>query len=229
MENKMFTDTHCHISKEEYDDIDNIIKRATDNGIYKLINNGCNRQTNEEVLQLAQIYSNLYCAIGIHPDSAGEYTKEDLIFIEKQIELFEAQLKLAEKYSKPVIIHSRDATLDTITILKKYPNVKGSMHCFSGSLETANIYLKLGYKLGFGGVTTFKNSKIKDVLKQIPNSAILLETDSPYLAPEPRRGTRNDSRNVKYIAEKIAQVKGIDIEEMAKITYENTERIFQIK
>ena len=252
MGNKMFTDTHCHISKEEYDDIDDIIKRATDNGIYKLINNGCNRQTNEEVLQLAQIYSNLYCAIGIHPDSAGEYTKEDLIFIEahideavaigeigldyhyegydreKQIELFEAQLKLAEKYSKPVIIHSRDATLDTITILKKYPNVKGSMHCFSGSLETANIYLKLGYKLGFGGVTTFKNSKIKDVLKQIPNSAILLETDSPYLAPEPIRGTKNEPQNVRYIAEFVSQVKNIPLEELSKITEENVHNLFDI-
>ncbi len=248
----MFTDTHCHILEEDYDNIDKVIKDAKDTGIHKMINNGSNRQTSEEVLELSRKYDSLYGAIGIHPDSTEDFTKENLAFIEEhihevvaigeigldyhyegydretQLNLLEEQLKLAEKYSKPVIIHSRDATLDTINTLKKFPAVKGSIHCFTGSLETAKIYLKMGYKLGFGGVTTFKNAKLKEILKEIPLEAILFETDSPYLSPEPLRGTKNEPKNVLHIAKFISEVLGITLEDLSNITEQNVHDLFDI-
>ncbi len=248
----MFTDTHCHILKEDYDNIDIVIKDAKDAGIHKMINNGSNRQTLEEVLELSRKYDSLYGAIGIHPDSTEDFTKENLAFIEEhihevvaigeigldyhyegydretQLNLLEEQLKLAEKYSKPVIIHSRDATLDTINTLKKFPAVKGCIHCFTGSLETAKIYLKMGYKLGFGGVTTFKNAKLKEILKEIPLEAILFETDSPYLSPEPLRGTKNEPKNVLHIAKFISEVLGITLEDLSNITEQNVHDLFDI-
>lgn len=248
----MFTDTHCHILEEDYDNIDKVIKDAKDTGIHKMINNGSNRQTLEEVLELSRKYDSLYGAIGIHPDSTEDFTKENLAFIEEhihevvaigeigldyhyegydretQLNLLEEQLKLAEKYSKPVIIHSRDATLDTINTLKKFPAVKGSIHCFTGSLETAKIYLKMGYKLGFGGVTTFKNAKLKEILKEIPLEAILFETDSPYLSPEPLRGTKNEPKNVLHIAKFISEVLGITLEDLSNITEQNVHDLFDI-
>ncbi len=248
----MFTDTHCHILEEDYDNIDKVIKDAKDTGIHKMINNGSNRQTSEEVLELSRKYDSLYGAIGIHPDSTEDFTKENLAFIEEhihevvaigeigldyhyegydretQLNLLEEQLKLAEKYSKPVIIHSRDATLDTINTLKKFPAVKGSIHCFTGSLETTKIYLKMGYKLGFGGVTTFKNAKLKEILKEIPLEAILFETDSPYLSPEPLRGTKNEPKNVLHIAKFISEVLGITLEDLSNITEQNVHDLFDI-
>lgn len=248
----MFTDTHCHLSKIDFDNIDDVVKNAKDFGIVKMINNGSDLKTNLEVLELSQKYDSLYIALGFHPESVDSTTEKDLNLIEKnidkivaigeigldyhyenynkekQIALFETQLRLAEKYSKPVIVHSRDATEDTIRILKKYPKVKGSIHCFTGSLETAMIYIKMGYKLGFGGVTTFKNAKVKEVVKAMPDTAILLETDSPYLAPEPLRGTKNEPKNVRYIAEFIAKEKGITVDELSKITETNVRELFDI-
>ncbi len=248
----MFTDTHCHLLKEYYDNLEVILENAKEVGIKKLINNGCNLSSNLEVLKISEKYPWIYCAIGYHPDSLFESQKIDFKFIENnidkiiaigeigldyhydtfdkmaQIELFETQLKIASKYNKPVIVHSRDATSDTINILKKYPNVKGSIHCFSGSLETARIYIKMGYKLGIGGVITFKNAKIKDIIKEIPSSAILLETDSPYLAPTPLRGSKNEPANIKIIAKFIADILNISLEELSKITENNAKSLFDI-
>lgn len=248
----MFTDTHCHISKEYYDDIDSVIKRAKDKNITKMIVNGANYESNKETLELATKYEGINAAIGFHPEDIEKFDDSMLQQIEQNVdnivaigeigldyhyepydrsaqkELFEKQLKLAEKYSLPVIIHSRDATEDTINILKKYPTVTGSLHCFSGSLETAKIYLKMGYKLGFGGVLTFKNAKLKEVLKGITLNDIFLETDSPYLAPEPVRGTQNEPSNVAYIAEFIAKEYGITLEELSAVTEENVHNTFDI-
>lgn len=248
----MFTDTHCHISQKDYSDIDLIIKTSENNRINKMINNGTDMKSNKEVLDLSKKYKNLYAALGFHPDSISEFKKEYLQFIEEhinelvaigeigldyhydnfdknnQIKLFKMQLEIAKKYNKPVIVHSRDATEDTIKILKEYPTVKGSIHCFSGSLETAKIYIKMGYKLGLGGVVTFKNSKFKECLKEIPLEFILLETDSPYLSPEPIRGTKNEPQNIRYIAKFIAECKGISIEKLAEITEKNVKSIFDI-
>lgn len=249
----MFTDTHCHIYKEYYENIDEILKRALESNINRVINNGCNRESNKEVLALANTYINMYIALGIHPESADTYQKEDLTFIEEnlsnpkviaigeigldyhytkenktlQIKLLESQLKIAETHNLPVIIHSREATEDTINTLKKY-HIKGVIHSFSGSLETAKIYIKMGYLLGINGVITFKNSKLKEVIKELPLEHLVLETDSPYLTPEPFRGKPNEPARIKEIATFISELKGISLEELARITNENIMRIFDI-
>ncbi|MBQ9833674.1 MAG: TatD family hydrolase [Bacilli bacterium] len=249
----MFVDTHCHIYKDYYEDIEFILGEAKNNNVEYVINNGCDRRSNKEVLELLNVYKNMYGAIGIHPESVLDYTEDDLKFIEdninnpkvvavgeigldyhytkedkdKQIELFEAQLKLAEKYRKPVIIHSREATADTIEILKKY-NVKGVIHSFSGSYETAMIYIKMGYLLGVNGVVTFKNSNLKDVLKRIPLEHIIVETDSPYLTPVPFRGKQNAPKYVIHVAEFLSELYSVSLEELAKVTNTNIRRIFDI-
>jgi len=198
-------------------------------------------------------YSWMYGAIGIHPESADTYTEEDLKYVEehindpkvvavgeigldyywtkenkdKQKELFEYQLALAERVNKPVIIHSREATQDTIDILKKY-KVTGVIHSFSGSYETACIYIKMGYLLGINGVITFKNCNLKDVVEKLDLGNIVLETDSPYLTPVPYRGKRNDPSHVWEIAEYIANLKGVSVEELSKETNGNIARFFDI-
>lgn len=249
----MFTDTHCHIYNEYYEDINEILENAKNVGITRVINNGCDSKSNKEVLKLIEKYPNMYGAIGIHPEYVEDYTKEDLDFIEsninnskivaigeigldyhytkdnkeKQIELFELQLKLAEKYNIPIIIHSREATEDTINCLKKY-NITGVIHSFSGSLETAKIYIKMGFLLGLNGVITFKNSKLKEVIKEIDLENIIFETDSPYLTPEPYRGTKNEPARVINIVEFICELKEITKSQASIITNQNIKRIFDI-
>lgn len=249
----MFTDTHCHIYKEYYENIDEILNNAQNVNINRVINNGCSNTSNIEVLELITKYNNMYGALGIHPEEIDNYNEEDITFIEnnlsnkkviaigeigldyhytkenkeEQIKLFERQLSLAEKYHMPVIIHSREATEDTINTLKKY-KVTGVIHSFSGSLETANIYIKMGFKLGINGVITFKNSKLKDVIKEIDLTNIVLETDSPYLAPHPYRGTRNEPANISEIATFICSLKNITLRELSIITNKNINQIFDI-
>ena len=247
----MFVDTHCHLYRSYYEDLDDVIEQIKESEIYRVINNGCDQKTNTEVLDLVSKYDLMYGALGIHPESANEYTQEDLDFVEehikdnkiiaigeigldyywvkdnkdKQKELFEYQLKLAEKYNIPVIVHSREATQDTIDILKKY-KVKGIIHSFSGSYEVAQIYIKMGFLLGINGVITFKNCNLKDVIEKIDVSNIVLETDSPYLTPVPNRGKRNDPTKVMDIAIFIADIKGISIEELSKEINGNLGRLF---
>ena len=145
-----------------------------------------------------------------------------------QIVLFEKQLKIAEDLNLPVVIHSRDATEDTIECLKKY-KVHGVMHCFSGSVETAMIYKKMGFYLGIGGVVTFKNSNLYKVVEAVGLDSLVLETDSPYLAPEPVRGTKNSSKNIPYIAKRISEILDISVDEVSKKTLENTFNLFDLK
>ena len=247
----MFTDSHCHLYSEYYDDIAKVIKDASLNKVNRFINNGCDAKSNIEVIELTSKYSNMYGAIGIHPESVDTYQEEDIKFIEdnlnnkkiiaigeigldyyytkenkeKQIKLLETQLKLAEKYQMPVIIHSRDATLDTLTTLKKY-HVKGIIHSFSGSLETAREYIKMGYLIGINGVITFKNANIKDVIKELPLLSLVLETDSPYLTPEPYRGRQNSPAHILDIAKFVADLKNISLEDLANITNQNLDSMF---
>lgn len=247
----MFVDTHCHLYRSYYEDLDDVIKQIKESEIYRVINNGCDKNSNIEVLELVGKYDLMYGALGIHPESANEYTQEDLDYIEehikdkkivaigeigldyywikdnkdKQKELFEYQLKLAEKYNIPVIIHSREATQDTIDILKKY-NVKGIIHSFSGSYEVAQIYIKMGFLLGINGVITFKNCNLKDVIEKIDVSNFVLETDSPYLTPVPNRGKRNDPTKVMDIAKFIADIKGITLEDLSKEINGNLSKVF---
>ncbi len=249
----MFTDSHCHLYQEYYDDIDEVIKESILNKVNRYINDGCSQKSNEEVLKLVNNYDNMYGTLGIHPENVDDYTLDDLKFIEdnlsnpkiiaigeigldyhyskenkdEQIKLLELQLQMAEKYNMPVVIHSREATLDTLTVLKKY-NVKGVIHSFSGSLESAREYLKMGYLLGVNGVITFKNANIKEVIKEIPLDKIILETDSPYLTPEPFRGKKNSPAHILDIAKFVADLKNINLDDLAKITNQNIDNLFKI-
>ena len=249
----MFIDTHCHIVSEYYDDIDEVIKNAIDNGVLKIIINGYNMQSNREVLELVKKYDIVYGALGIQPEELYDYNDDSLKFIEEHIndekiiavgeigldyhydtdkklqkELFKRQLKIAYKYNKPVIIHSRDCIQETYNILKE-SKVKGTMHCYSGSKEMALEFIKIGFLIGIGGVSTFKNAKnIVDVIKYIPLEYIILETDSPYLTPEPYRGKRNEPMYIPIVAKRVADIKGLDIKEIERTTTDNARRLFDI-
>lgn len=251
--NNYFIDTHAHIYSEYYDDIDDIIKKSNDNNIKYIINAGCDVNSNEEVLKLSK-EKKINCVIGYHPEYASEITKKDLDLLEnqiknnkilgigeigldyhyegydkdKQLELFCYQLDLAQKYNLPVVIHSRDATEDTINTLKKY-NVKGIIHSFSGSFETAKIYTNMGFLLGVNGVVTFKNCHTIDVIKKLGINYFVLETDSPYLTPTPIRGTKNYPGNVKLIVSFLCENLGITEDYLAKVTNNNALSIFDIK
>lgn len=250
----MFIDTHCHISSDYYDNIDEVIQGDIDALIDKIIISGCEKKEIQSTIEYINKYDILYGTIGYHPQEVNNVSDGDIKDLEKIIKsnnkivgigeigldyhygkdnileqknLFEKQLILAEKLGLPVVIHSRDATKDTIDILKKF-NVTGVIHCFSGSLETANVYISMGYKLGIGGVVTFKNSNLFEVIDGIDLSNVVLETDSPYLTPEPFRGMKNSSKYIPIIAQKIANIKGISLEEVSRITLENTHNVFDL-
>ena len=249
----MYIDTHCHLSYEDYDDIDKVIKDNLEAGVNKIIISGCTKDSINESLELSSKYDGVYVTIGFHPSEAPITTDEDLSFLEKSLDnnkvvgigeigldyhygkedielqkdLFIKQLNLAVKYKLPVVIHSRDATLDTINILKEY-NLKGDIHCFSGSLETAKEYISMGYYLGIGGVVTFKNSNLPNVIKEIGLSNILLETDSPYLAPDPYRGSKNSSKYIPIIASKLSEILNLEVSDVAKITTSNACDLFDL-
>ena len=233
------------------DDIEKIIQNSKNNGINICINAGCDKSTNEEVLSIKN--DSVYAVIGYHPEFANDITEEDISLLEKklnnsnvigigeigldyhydgfnkekQITVFEKQLSLAEKYNLPVVVHSRDAGYDTINILKKY-KVTGVIHSFSGSLEMAKEYIKLGFYLGVNGVITFKNCKLIEVYKKIGIQNILFETDSPYLSPVPFRGKINFPGNIKYIAKFVSEILNISIDELEKITNSNVKKLFNI-
>ena len=248
----MYIDTHCHLIKSEFDNIEEVLKELNNN---IAIVCGDSEKTNEEVIEIIEKYTNLYGMIGIHPNEVDEMSDNALNYIEKNIknkkiigigeigldyhygkeleskqkEIFKKQLDLALKYKLPVTIHSRDAALDTFEIIKNYKDLKITYHCYAYSLEMAKELLKMNVKFGIGGVVTFKNSKtIKDVVKYLPLENILLETDSPYLAPEPVRGTKNIPSNVRYIAKYIADLKGISYEEVIKTTTKNAIEQFDL-
>lgn len=247
----MFADTHCHIYAEYYDDIDILVEKIQGNKIGWLINNGCDNKSNLEVMDLIKKYDFMYGALGIHPEAVKNYTKNDLDLIERnitnskivaigeigldyhygkddrdeQIVLFKKQLELAQRYNLPVIIHSRDATEDTIKILKNF-KLKGVIHSFTGSYETAQIYLKMGFLLGINGVITFKNCKLQEVVERLSLKNIVLETDSPYLTPVPFRGQKNDSSHIVDIAQFIANLKNVTLEEVAQETTANARQLF---
>lgn len=250
----MFIDTHCHISSEYYENIDKVIFDNISSSVEKMIISGCDEESINESLVLLDKYDCLFATIGYHPSEAkkldkinfdelknkilsnkkivgiGEigldyyYGKDDK---EEQLKLFEKQLAIAEELNMPVVIHSRDAVSDTINTLKKYKTT-GVIHCFSGSLETANIYINMGYKLGIGGVLTFKNSKLYEVIENIDISNIVLETDSPYLSPEPFRGSLNSSKNIPIIAQKIATIKGLSLHDVMVSIEKNTNDVFDL-
>ena len=246
----MLIDSHCHLVNEDYN-IDEIIEKAKENDVKYLIVSGSERDDNKLNIKLLDKYDNIFLSAGYHPSMASSVTEDDYNFLEKclmndrvvavgeigldyhygkedmkdQKELFRRQLDLAKKYNKPVVIHTRDAFLDTYNILREY-NLSGVIHCFSGSLEVAKQYLDLGYYLGIGGVITFKNSKLKDVIKEIGLGRVVFETDSPYLSP--LRGKKNEPSNVKLVCEFISDLLGLSFDEVANITSNNVINLFRL-
>ena len=254
MYNNIF-DSHAHYDDERYDgEREQVIENLFDNGVCGIINIGCTLERSQKSVDFADKYEKFYAAVGIHPEDVEDLPSDYLETLrkwtenkkvvaigeigldyhyegynrEKQIEVFREQLELAKTLDMPVIIHSRDATEDCMAILKEY-KPKGVMHCFSGSAETAKEVLALGMSLSFTGVLTFKNARrALEALEVVPMDRLLLETDCPYMAPEPFRGKRCDSGMIPYIAEKIAEVKGLDAQSVLDTCTENTKKLFSI-
>lgn len=245
-------DTHCHLFVSDYPDIDNVIKKMGNNII---VVSGVDDATNKEVLELCSKYPNVYGTLGIHPEEASNLYNLDFILThinddkivavgeigldyyytkdnrDAQIDLFCRQIEIAISNNKPIVVHSRDAISDTYDIIKRYNiGLRTDIHCFSSSLEMAREFVKLGCKLGIGGVLTFNNSsKLKEVVKNIDIDNFLLETDSPYLTPVPFRGQRNEPYNIIYVAQVIAELKGISISDVLKITSQNAYNLFDFR
>lgn len=245
-------DTHAHLISEFYDDIDILVEELKEKNMFKIINCADCISTSKEVLDSYKKYDDfLLPAIGIHPQNIDskddinkleELIKNNKIYAigeigldyhyndenkEEQKYFLNKQLDLAEKYNLPVLIHIRDCIQDCFDELKKR-KLKGIIHCYSGSKEMAHEFIKLGYKLGIGGVLTFKNSKLFEVIESIDMKDIVLETDSPFLTPEPYRGKKNKPSNVYYVAKKIAEIKNITVEEVIEITTKNAIELFDI-
>ena len=248
----MYIDTHTHLSKKDYDDIEKVIEDAKEQDVLYLIISGCDKEGIKESIEIANTHNNICLALGYHPSETSKTTDKDLEELEEiiktnkkvvalgeigldyywekdnkeeQKELFKKQIEIAKKYDLPLVIHSRDAFQDTYDILKK-ANYKGVIHCFSGNVENAKMYLSLGFYLGIGGVITFKNTNLKETIKEIPIDKILLETDAPYLAPTPHRGEKNESKHIPIIAEEIGNLLNKTKEEIGEITTQNAIKMF---
>lgn len=247
-------DTHVHLNDNAYNDILNeIIKSANNNGINKMIVIGCDYQSSLKAIEIAKKYENIYAMVGLHPSEVDHETDSDLNWLKEllvedkvigvgeigidlywtkenkdlQIKYFEKQLQLSLEYNLPVSIHSRDAIELTYQILSKN-KYKGVIHCFSGSLEMANKFIKLGYLIGIGGVVTFKNTNLKDVVRNIPMESIITETDGPYLAPTPFRGKMNKPEYIKLIVDEIASLKSLSVNEVEMQIDKNVKKVFNI-
>lgn len=251
----MIIDSHAHYDDEAFEeDRDNLLQSMQSNGIEKIINVGANIKGSRASIALSEQYPFIYAVVGVHPSDTEELNEEKMVWLKEvskkekvvaigeigldyywpepdreiQKKWFIRQMELAQEVNLPVIIHSRDAAQDTIEILKQFP-ANGVIHCYSYTKESAKEFLKMGYYFGIGGVLTFKNAKkLKEAVMEIPMDRILLETDSPYLAPEPNRGKRNSSLNIPYVVKELAQLKGITEEEVINITTENTKRLFHL-
>ncbi len=238
------------------EDRDALIASLPQRGIGRIINVGASVATTGTTLKLAERYEYVYAAVGVHPSDVGDLNEETFAWLTEQTKhektvavgeigldyywdrepevqsrqrcWFRRQMELAKETELPVIIHSRDAAADTMEIVKEYAaQVHGVIHCYSYSPMMAQEFVRLGYYIGVGGVVTFKNArKLKETVQQIPLERILLETDCPYMAPEPHRGTRNDSSYIPYVAEKIAELKGITSGEVERVTWENAMQLF---
>lgn len=256
--NRWIFDTHSHYDDEAFDqDRHELLGSLRDKGVGQLVNVGADMASSKEALALAKQYDFIHAALGVHPSEVADLTEADMDWIrshaseEKVVAIgeigldyhwdepepamqrkwFLRQIQLAREVQLPVIIHSRDAAAETMELLKetKAYECGGVIHCYSYSPEMAQEYVKMGYFIGVGGVVTFKNAKkLKETVKEIPLESIVLETDCPYLAPEPFRGKRNCSLYISYVAEKIAELKGISAEEVIRQTEENAKQLYQI-
>ncbi|MDP9743581.1 UNVERIFIED_ORG: TatD DNase family protein [Bacillus sp. B2I3] len=254
----MLFDTHVHVNAEQFnEDLEDVIERAKEAGVDNMVVVGFDRPTIIRAMELIETYDFMYAAVGWHPVDAIDMTEDDLQWIEElsnhpkvvaigemgldyhwdkspkdvQMEVFRRQIRLAKKVGLPIIIHNREATADIVNILKEEEasRVGGIMHCFSGSAETALECINMNFYISLGGPVTFKNAKKpKEVAAAVPLDRLLIETDCPYLAPHPYRGKRNEPSYVKLVAEQIAEIKQLTIEEVSQATTENAKKLFGI-
>ncbi|MFD4931127.1 TatD family hydrolase [Peribacillus butanolivorans] len=254
----MLFDTHVHVNAEQFnEDLEDVIERAQEAGVNNMVVVGFDRPTITRAMELIETYDFMYAAVGWHPVDAIDMTEEDLKWIEElsshpkvvaigemgldyhwdkspkaiQMEVFRKQIRLAKKVGLPIIIHNREATADIVNILKEEEasEVGGIMHCFSGSAETAMECIDMNFYISLGGPVTFKNAKKpKEVAAAVPLDRLLIETDCPYLAPHPYRGKRNEPSYVKLVAEQIAEIKQLSVEEVSQATTNNAKKLFGI-
>ena len=254
----MIFDSHAHYDDEAFNgDREEVINEIKSSGVVGVLNCGSSLEAAKSSLELSKKYEFFFAAVGIHPEYADkvdenvidelremarhqkvraigeiglDYYYEENPEREIQRSAFRKQMKLAEELNLPVVIHDRDAHEDTLNIIKEFPKVKGVIHCFSGSVEFARECLKLGYYIGFTGVVTFKNAKrLVEVAKEVPIDRMLVETDCPYMAPAPFRGKRNKSDYIKYIAEKLSEIKEITSEELLFNTNNNIKELLKLE
>jgi len=252
----MIFDSHAHYDDEAFDtDREAVLQQCRERGIESIVNVSASLESVKTTLALAEAYDFVYATVGIHPDEVGELNEETFVWLQEQCKhpkvvaigeigldyywdkeqhetqkyWFRRQMELAKERKLPMIVHSREAAADTLEAVKEAhtPELRGVIHCFSYAPELAKEYVKMGYYIGIGGVVTFKNAKkLKEVVEAVPLEKILLETDCPYLAPEPNRGKRNSSLNLPYVAEAIAQPKGVTAEEVIRVTNENAKQLY---
>ncbi len=253
----MYFDTHAHYDSSKFDaDRDAVLRALPESGVTLVVDPGDNAERSRRAVELAQQYPHVYAAVGWHPEEAENWDENslpairelakqpkvcaigeigldyywDATYRERQKEMFRAQIELALELDLPVIVHDREAHGDSLEIVRDYPALRGVFHCFSGSVEMAQELLRRGWYLGFDGPITYKNAaRAPEVIRICPMERILLETDSPYLAPVPNRGQRNDSRNLPYIAATVARIKDMPVETVAAQTMENGKKLFGIR
>ena len=253
----MLFDTHAHYDDEAFDpDRDAVLSALPAQGVGLVLNPGCDLPSSRKAVAYARTYPHVYAAVGIHPENCAGFAPADIEVLRglacqpkvvaigeigldyyweenpprpHQQQVLHRQLELAGELDLPAIIHDREAHQDCLSIVRAHPGVTGVYHCYSGSLEDARVLVKLGWMLSFTGVITYKNARRShEVIRWLPMDRIMIETDSPYLSPVPFRGRRNDSTHVHLVAETIAQIKGMDPEEVARVTLENGRRFFRI-
>lgn len=254
----MIFDTHTHYDDRKFEeDRDKLLSSLKESNITKIVNVGADIETTKQTLALAAAYDFIYAAVGVHPSDVDCLNEENYAWLKRQTSCkkvvavgeigldyywekdpqkqqqqkywFQRQLSLAKETNLPVVIHSRDAAEDTLNILKEQPDISGVIHCFSYSKELALEYVKMGYYIGVGGVITFKNArKLKEAVEAIPLERIVIETDCPYLAPEPYRGKRNESIYLPYVLNEIARIKHMTPAEIEDVTFHNAEKLYCI-
>ena len=250
-------DTHAHYDDEAFDaDRDALLAALPESGVGLVVDPGCDLESSQRAVALAERFPHVYAAVGYHPENCAPFVPEDVDALralarrakvvaigeigldyhwaenpprERQQDVFRRQLALAVELELPVIVHDRDAHADCLSIVKEFPAARGVFHCFSGSVELARELWRLGWYVGFDGPLTYKNARrTAAVAAEAPDERILIETDSPYLSPEPLRGTRNDSRNLVHVVSKLAALRGTTAEAVAALTAENGKRLFGI-
>ena len=251
----MIIDAHCHLYYDELaSDIDNVIQRAIDAGVSRFVCVGTNVEDSKKCLSITENNDDIFASSGVHPHDSKYTTEgytdeiyelmeyESMIAIgeigldyyrnlsepETQKKVFKELMEVAQDLDKPVIIHNRDADADILEIIGEYPNVQGVAHCFSSTIETAQAFLEMGYYISFSGNITYKNSHLPEIIKSIPLDRIVVETDSPYLSPEPERGKSNEPSRIIHTLNKLSEIYGLSFEEMAKHTYDNTTELFRL-